>query len=81
VPIPRGPTQATDDLNPVRLAVPDAVPADAGSVGAGEIALAAGVSVPTALVQLSALEVPIWSSARDDGWRAVCRADRPDAPG
>jgi DNA processing protein len=72
LPMPHGPTRATDDLDPVRLAVYEAVPARR-RVGAGEIALAAGVSVPTALAQLSALEDTGMVVGDDEGWRAVVR--------
>ena len=72
LPIPHGPTRATDDLDPVRLAVYGAVPARR-RVGAGEIALAAGVSVPTALAQLSALADTGLVVGDDEGWRAVVR--------
>ena len=70
LPIPHGPTRATDDLDPVRLAVYEAVPARR-RVGAGEIALAAGVSVPTALAQLGALADTGLVVGDDEGWRAV----------
>jgi DNA processing protein len=56
----------------VRLAVYEAVPARR-RVGVGEIALAAGVSVPTALAQLSALEDVGLVVGDADGWRAVVR--------
>ena len=72
LPTPHGPTRATDDLDPVRLAVYEAVPARR-RVGAGEIALAAGVSVPTALAQLSALADTGLVVGDDEGWRAVVR--------
>ncbi|MDN5761143.1 MAG: DNA-processing protein DprA [Microlunatus sp.] len=70
IPFQQGPTRATDDLDPVRLAVYEAVPARR-RVGAGEIALAAGVSMPTALAQLSALEVAGLVVVDEVGWRAV----------
>jgi DNA processing protein len=69
---PHGPTRDTDDLDPVRLAVYEAVPARR-RVGAGEIALAAGVSVPTALAQLGALSDVGMVVGDDEGWRAVVR--------
>jgi DNA processing protein len=72
LPTPHGPTRATDDLDQVRLAVYEAVPARR-RVGVGEIALAAGVSVPTALAQLSALEDVGLVVGDADGWRAVVR--------
>jgi DNA processing protein len=72
LPIPHGPSRDTDDLDPVRLAVYEAVPARR-RVGAGEIALAAGVSVPTALAQLSALADTGMVVGDDEGWRAVVR--------
>jgi DNA processing protein len=72
LPIPHGPVRETDALDPVRLSVYEAVPARR-RVGAGEIALAAGVSVPTALAQLSALEDVGLVICDDEGWRAVVR--------
>jgi DNA processing protein len=72
LPIPHGPSRETDDLDPVRLSVYEAVPARR-RVGAGEIALAAGVSVPTALAQLSALADVGLVIGDDEGWRAVVR--------
>jgi DNA processing protein len=72
LPIPHGPVRETDVLDPVRLSVYEAVPARR-RVGAGEIALAAGVSVPTALAQLGALEDVGLVVSDDEGWRAVVR--------
>lgn len=72
LPIPHGPSRETDDLDPVRLAVFEAVPARR-RVGAGEIALAAGVSVPTTLAQLSALQDVGLVVGDEGGWRAVVR--------
>jgi DNA processing protein len=72
LPTPHGPTRATDGLDAVRLSVYEAVPARR-RVGAGEIALAAGVSVPTALAELSALEDCGLVVNDDEGWRAVVR--------
>lgn len=70
LPLAHGPSRATDALDPVQLAVYEAVPARR-RVGAGEIALAAGVAVPVALAQLTALELAGLVEAADDGWRAV----------
>lgn len=70
--VPHGPTRATDDLDPVRLSVYEAVPARRRAV-VGEIALAAGVSVPTVLAQLAALEDAGLVISEPEGWRAVVR--------
>ena len=48
----------------------EAVPARR-RVSAGEIALAAGVSVPTVLAQLAALEDAGLVVSEPEGWRAV----------
>lgn len=72
LPVPHGPTRETDALEPVRLAVYEAVPARRRAT-AGEIALAAGVSVPTALAQLSALADTDLVVGDEEGWRAVVR--------
>lgn len=70
LPIEHGPTRATDALDPERLAVYEAVPARR-RVSAGEIALAAGTSVPTVLAQLAALEDAGLVVSEPEGWRAV----------
>ena len=70
LPIEHGPTRATDALDPVRLSVYEAVPARR-RVSAGEIALAAGASVPTVLAQLAALEDAGLVVSEPEGWRAV----------
>lgn len=72
LPMPQGPTRDTDELDPVRLSVYEAVPARR-RVSAGEIALAAGVSVPTVLAQLAALEDVGLVVGDVEGWRAVVR--------
>lgn len=72
IPLLHGPVRDTDELDPVRLAVYEAVPARR-RVGAGEIALAAGVSVPTVLAQLGALEDAGLVVGDEEGWRAVVR--------
>lgn len=72
LPVPHGPTRATDALDPVRLSVFEAVPARRRA-SAGEIALAAGVSVPTVLAQLSALADVDLVVGDDEGWRAVVK--------
>lgn len=72
LPIEHGPTRVTDALDPERLAVYEAVPARR-RVSAGEIALAAGVSVPTVLGQLAALEDAGLVVNEPEGWRAVVR--------
>lgn len=70
LPVQHGPTRITDALDPERLAVYEAVPARR-RVSAGEIALAAGVSVPAVLAQLGALEDTGLVVHDDEGWRAV----------
>lgn len=73
LPVPHGPTRSTDTLDPVQLAVYEAVPARRG-VAAGEIALAAGLPVPTVLAQLGGLEAAGLVRCEEAGWRAVvCR--------
>ena len=70
LPLEHGPRRATDDLDVTRLAVFEAVPARR-RVGAGDVALVAGVSVPVALAQLAALEADGLVEADERGWRAV----------
>ena len=70
LPIEHGPTRVTDALDPVQLSVYEAVPARR-RVSPGEIALAAGVSVPTALAQLAVLEDAGLVLSEPEGWRAV----------
>ena len=70
LPIEHGPTRVTDALDPVQLSVYEAVPARR-RVSAGEVALAAGVSVQTVLAQLAALEDAGLVISEPEGWRAV----------
>ena len=70
LPIEHGPNRVTDALDPVQLSVYEAVPARR-RVSAGEIALAAGVSVPSVLAQLAALEDAGLVVGEPEGWRAV----------
>jgi len=68
LPLSRGETRPTDGLDPRRLAVLDAVPARRRS-SAGDIALTAGVSVPSCLADLAALEAAGFVEADSLGWR------------
>jgi DNA processing protein len=63
-----GPSRTTDGLDPTRLAVYEAIPARR-RVSAGEIALVAGVSMPTCLAQLAELERADLIEGGEDGWR------------
>ena len=69
-----GPTRPTDDFDPVRLAVYEAVPARR-AVGAGEIALVAGVPMPTCLAQLAELEQLGFVEGNENGWRVLARRE------
>jgi DNA processing protein len=68
-PTPSGTARLTDTLDPTRLAVYEAVPARR-RCSVGEIALVAGVSMPTCLAQLAELERADLVEGGDDGWRA-----------
>ena len=62
------PLPATDGLDPTRLAVYEAIPARR-RISAGEIALVAGVSMPTCLAQLAEFERGDLIEGGEDGWR------------
>lgn len=66
--VPSGSSRATDAFDATRLAVYEAVPARRRS-SVGEIALVAGVSMPTCLAQLAELERADLIDGTDDGWR------------
>jgi DNA processing protein len=70
LPLARGPQRATDALSPSQLAVFEAVPARRRS-SVGEIALAAGVSVPACLAALGELEVAGLVEGDERGWLAT----------
>ncbi len=65
---PRGEQRSTDYLEPVRLAVFEAVPARRPA-SPGEIALTAGVALPTCLAELAALEESGLIEGEPTGWR------------
>lgn len=64
------PQRATDALTEEQLAVFEATPAR-GRVSFGDIALAAGVAVPTCLAALQVLEDQGLVEGSEQGWRAV----------
>jgi DNA processing protein len=66
----QGPNRATDALTETQLAVYEAVPARRRAA-VGDIALAAGVSVPSCLGALSALESAGMVEGDDRGWLAI----------
>jgi DNA processing protein len=68
----RGDSRPTDGLDPARLAVFEAVPVRRHT-SAGDIALAAGVTLPSCLVELSALERAGLVEADAGGWRVAPR--------
>jgi len=70
LPIARGPRRATDALSESQLAVFEAVPARRRA-SVGEIALAAGVSVPVCLAALGELEVAGLVEGDERGWLAT----------
>ncbi len=66
---PRTGTQRpTDDFDPIRMAIYEAVPARRPA-GAGEIALVAGVTMPICLAQLAELERLGFVEGGAQGWR------------
>ena len=67
-PVPSGPTRVTDGLDEVRLAVFEAVPRRRYKT-AGEIALAADVSMPRCLAELGALADAGLVQSGPNGWR------------
>jgi DNA processing protein len=75
LPLPAGETRATDGFDPGRLAVYEAVPARRRA-SAGDIALAAGVTLPRCLADLAALELDGFVEAAAGGWRLVRVAGR-----
>jgi DNA processing protein len=70
LPLARGPRRSTDALSESQLAVFEAVPARRRA-SAGDIALAAGVSVPVCLSALTALEAAGLVEGDDRGWLAT----------
>ena len=70
LPLASGPRRATDGLSESQLAVYEAVPARRRAA-VGDIALAAGVSVPTCLGALSALEAAGLVEGDARGWLAT----------
>jgi DNA processing protein len=70
LPLARGPQRATDALSESQLAVFEAVPARRRA-SVGEIALAAGVSVPTCLAALGELEAAGLVEGDERGWLAT----------
>ncbi len=69
-----GSKRPTDDFDPVRLAVYEAVPARR-PVSPGDIALAAGVPMPTCLAQLAELEQLGFVEGSENGWRVLARRE------
>ena len=70
LPLASGPRRATDGLSETQLAVYEAVPARRRAA-VGDIALAAGVSVPTCLSALSTLETAGLVEGDARGWLAT----------
>ncbi|HLL61426.1 MAG TPA: DNA-processing protein DprA [Propionibacteriaceae bacterium] len=70
LPLASGPRRATDELSESELAVYEAVPARRRAA-VGDIALAAGVSVPSCLSALSKLEVAGLVEGDARGWLAT----------
>jgi DNA processing protein len=70
LPLAQGPQRATDALSESQLAVFEAVPARRRA-SVGEIALAAGVSVPTCLAALGELEAAGLVEGDERGWLAT----------
>jgi DNA processing protein len=79
LPLIHGPQRATDTLTEFQLAVYEAVPARRRA-SVGDIALAAGVSVPACLGALSALEAAGMVEGDERGWLAVLAGRRYAAP-
>jgi DNA processing protein len=79
--VPHGSSRPTDELDGVRLAVFEAVPARRRAT-VGAIAMNAGVSVPECLAHLGALEGAGMVDGTALGWRAIVRASaQPPLPG
>ena len=70
LPLDHGPSRATDELTETQLAVFEAVPARRRD-SVGNVALAAGVSIPTCLAALSALESAGLVAGDSRGWLAT----------
>ncbi len=71
-----GQVRPTDGFDPGRLAVYEAVPARRRA-SAGDIALAAGVTLPSCLADLAALELAGFVEAAAGGWRLAPIGSRP----
>lgn len=74
---PHGAARPTDHLEPQRLAVFEAVPARR-PISAGQIALTAGLSVPSCLAELAALEQAGLVENDDRGWRVAAPSGASD---
>ncbi|HEX5383410.1 MAG TPA: DNA-processing protein DprA, partial [Propionibacteriaceae bacterium] len=72
LPLSHGQSRATDALTETQLAVFEAIPARR-RVSVGDIALAAGVSVPTCLSALTALESAGLVEGDERGWSVAVR--------
>ncbi len=70
LPLPQGPQRVTDTLSECQLAVFEAVPARRRA-SVGDIALAAGVSVPVCLAALTELEAAGLVEGDERGWLAT----------
>ncbi|HEY5820875.1 MAG TPA: DNA-processing protein DprA, partial [Propionibacteriaceae bacterium] len=70
LPLAHGPGRRTDDLSAAQLAVFEAVPARRRT-SVGDVALAAGLSVPTTLAALAHLETIALVEGDDRGWLAT----------
>jgi DNA processing protein len=75
LPLSHGQSRATDALTETQLAVFEAIPARR-RVSVGDIALAAGVSVPTCLSALTALESAGLVEGDERGWLVAVRRPR-----
>jgi DNA processing protein len=75
LPLRHGPERATDQLTEDQLAVYEAIPARRRAT-VGDIALAAGVSVPICLGALSTLEAAGMVAGDDRGWLALPAGNR-----
>jgi DNA processing protein len=75
LPLAHGPTRATDALTETELAVFEAIPARR-RVSVGDIALAAGVSVPSCLGALTSLEAGGLVEGDERGWLIAVASQR-----
>ncbi|HEY9469641.1 MAG TPA: DNA-processing protein DprA [Propionibacteriaceae bacterium] len=75
LPLSHGQSRATDALTETQLAVFEAIPARR-RVSVGDIALAGGVSVPTCLSALTALESAGLVEGDEQGWSVAVRRPR-----